>query len=228
MNTSLHQPNPSPTKKLKASKPRITLLDGRELQYHRPREREQSAELLKLLPSSARNKKLEIEIGPGKGEFLARRASKFPQRFFVGIDKLSKRVELTEKKLKRQSPEQNWLILKKDARAFLQKNLNPIEVFHVYQPDPWPKARHHKHRFFRSPDARRWCEALVNGGQLRFSTDHKEYFAEILDIVQSWQNFDLAFVCQKTAIHGEPSSHFEGIFLRQNLPVWKAVFVKKS
>jgi len=218
----------TPPKKLKESKLRIDLWDGRELQYHRPDGEGTTLDLRSFLPEKL-DRPLEVEIGPGKGEYLARRAAQHPERFFVGIDRRADRVELTERKLKRLDGSQdspNWLILREDARSFVKAGLPPIQVFHCYQSDPWPKARHHKHRFFRSPDAKLWAEAIVSGGEYRVSTDHRGYFEEILDIAKSWGFLRLAFAWEKTWRAGEALTHFEGIFLRRREPVYKAVFIK--
>lgn len=225
-------------KKLKATKLRIELLDGRELQYHKPLEKTEPLSLNEIL-SPAQLKNLEIEIGCGKGEFIARRAAEFPERFFVGIDRRMDRFKLTQKKLSRTSPGEsaeakviprptasgkNWLLLMEDARSFLLGGLPPIQTLHVYHPDPWPKARHNKHRFFRSPDAKAWGEAVVKDGLLRVSSDHREYFEEIVDIVKSWQIFSLVGVYKKEHFNSAPRTHFEKIFLRKKEPVFKGVF----
>lgn len=218
-------------KTLKDSKHRIVLHDGRELQYHRPQDPTDSLDLLRFIPKTYQDRPIEVEIGPGKGEFLARRAAHYPDRYFIGIDRRQDRVRLTENKLLRigtpSDSQPNWAILREDARSFLASPLPPIQVLHIYQPDPWPKAKHHKHRLFRSPDAKRWAQAIVTGGELRVSTDHPFYFEEILAIVQSWKLFCDATIIRKTSRTGSAAlTHFEGIFLGQNLPVYKAIFYR--
>lgn len=212
-------------KPLKPNKHRIHLWDGRELHYHPPFKKAESLNLNDLLPAD-RSPTLEVEIGPGKGEFLSRRAQAYSDRFFVGIDRRLDRIDLTQKKLQRMVGGKNWLLIQEDARGFLEAGLPPIQVLHVYHPDPWPKAKHNKHRFFRSPDARRWVDAIVPGGELRLSTDHREYFEEIVDIVATWGVVRPNLVYKKTAPMGEAVTHFEGIFLRKNEPVYKAYYTK--
>lgn len=215
------------TKKLKTSKSRIVLKDGRELQYHVPRvETETLCSLQDNLPPEWKGQSLEVEIGCGKGEYLARRAAANPQTFFVGIDRRHDRFALTEKKLKRLAEGKNWVILEADARLFEMQHIPLLDCLHVYHPDPWPKARHHKHRFFRSPQAKAWSEALKPGAALRFSTDHSEYFEEVLEIVATWPHLKREWVYKKQSHHGEPITHFEKIFLSKNEPVFKALFVR--
>lgn len=233
-------------KKLTAAKHRIQLNDGRELQFHPPFSRAEPLDLKSLIPLECQKLPLEVEIGPGKGEFLAKRAAQFKDRFFLGIDRRKDRIELTHKKLSRiikpgpsaasaiiesqlNSPVlHNWRVVQHDARSFLVAGLPPLSMLHVYHPDPWPKNRHHKNRFFRSPDAKKWTEALITGAQLRLQTDHRDYFEEIIDILQSWSDIgSIAWISQKTHRMGVPMTHFEGIFLRKEEPVYKAVFVRK-
>lgn len=215
-------------KQLKPSKHRIRLLDGRELHFHSPQKTEDSIKLSSLLPKHFDLEAIEVEIGCGKGEFMAQRASVHNERYFVGIDRRKDRFDLTEKKLQRQTTEKNWVLLHCDARQFLDQELPPIQVLHVYHPDPWPKAKQNKHRFFRSPDARAWASAIVVGGQLRVSSDHREYFEEILDILESWEDFSLELVVRKEHYLGDPITHFEKIFLSKKEPVYKAYFKKRS
>ncbi len=225
---------PPEAKSLKVNKHRIELWDGRELQYHRPRQRAEALSLSALIPPERQGQRLEVEIGPGKGEFLADRARHFPDRFFIGIDRRLDRVRLTEKKLQRISPStntiasSNWIILREDARSFLEAGIPPIDGLHLYQPDPWPKARHHKHRFFRSPDARQWAEALKPRAFFAFSTDDRAYFEEMIDIVRTWGFLDLGWAWKKTHLSAIAKTHFEAIFLRQRKAVYKAVFVRSG
>jgi tRNA (guanine-N7-)-methyltransferase len=223
-------------KKLKESKHRIHLDSGIELQYHRPRDRVEPLDLTLTVERNfnlnigSLNKAdskicLEVEIGCGKGEFLSNRAPLNPNTFFVGIDRRKDRFELTEKKVERKGAS-NCLILKEDARSFLSTGLPTIDCLHVYHPDPWPKERHHKHRFFRSPDAKTWALAIKPGGSLSLSTDHKGYYDEIIAIVSSWKIFDRFLIFKKTSDMGPPLTHFESIFLKKNEPVYKAVFFK--
>jgi tRNA (guanine-N(7)-)-methyltransferase len=221
-------PNLAP-KKLKESKHRILLRDGRELQYHQPFHKADVVPLLDRIPAEHRQARFEVEIGCGKGEFIARRAAAHPDRYFVGIDRRSDRVDLTQRKLNRVAETEsgrNWIVLREDARCFLESALPPIQILHIYHPDPWPKSRHHKNRFFRSPDARKWAQAIVQGGQFRLSTDHRGYFEEIMDIVGTWDFLRLETLYVKAPDMGPPLSHFEGIFLRKQEPVYKALLTR--
>jgi tRNA (guanine-N7-)-methyltransferase len=200
----------------------LELKDGRTLFFHRPLPPKNPLDLQSFIESGY--KQLEVEIGAGTGRFLAERAQKYPDRFFIGIDKKKDRIDSTFSKLSR-TGQNNWKLLRTDARNFLDLELPPINTLHVYHPDPWPKKRHHKHRFFRSPDAKHWAQAIVKGGEFRISTDQPDYFEEIIAITESWDFLELELALVKRS--GKAQSRFEEIFLKQNLPVYKAYFKRK-
>jgi tRNA (guanine-N(7)-)-methyltransferase len=199
----------------------VQVRDGRKLAYHRPLEPKHKKNLQSFLPQGFN--KLEIEIGAGSGRFLSTRALKYPQTYFIGIDKKKERIDSSQEKLEKRHLK-NGELLWTDARNFLEDPLPPINILHVYHPDPWPKKKHHKHRFFRSPDAKHWAQAIVPGGELRISTDQADYFEEILAITETWDFLKLNFSLVKRS--GKAQSRFEEIFLSQNLPVYKAYYVK--
>ena len=213
---------------LKESQHRSKLWNGLELQYHiATRSQQLSLDLGAAIPAAFQGTPLEVEIGPGKGEFLARRAARFPERFFIGIDRRLDRVKLTQNKLEKQT-QKNWLILREDACSYDPEKIPAIDVLHLYQPDPWPKFRHHKHRFFRSPEARAFAHAVKDGGEFRLSTDHLGYFLEMLDLIRTWDAFDLITLYEKNWTMSEPMTHFESFFMRQKQPVFKASFRRRT
>lgn len=212
-------------KGLKPAQHKVSLWNGKHLQYHIPnRSQKLFLSLEEQIPQLYRSWPLELEIGPGKGEFIAARAARFPKRFFLGIDRRLDRAELSTKKLKKHEGQNNWLILREDACSFDTAKIPPLSVFHLYQPDPWPKFRHHKHRFFRSPEAKAFAFALKVGGELRVSTDHLGYFIEMVELIKTWDVFDLVSLYEKNHHMSEAMTHFEGLFLKKEETVFKAVF----
>ena len=71
---------------------KVKLKDGRILFFHRPLPPKTPLDLQSFIETGY--EQLEVEIGAGTGRFLAERAQKYPQRFFIGIDK--KKIELTQ------------------------------------------------------------------------------------------------------------------------------------
>jgi tRNA (guanine-N7-)-methyltransferase len=120
---------------------------------------------------------VHIEIGPGKGAFLVQQAQKHPDLNFLGIEWASKCYRYCVDRMQRRRIP-NVRLIRTDARLFLALFIpdESIAAFHVYFPDPWPKTRHHKRRFFCPENLAQLFRCLAPGGEFRTATDHAGYF----------------------------------------------------
>src|SRR5213075_805870 len=90
---------------------------------------------------------VELEIGYGKGTFLTDQAKARPGVNFLGIEWANWFFRYASDRLRRNDC-MNVRMVRAEASFFLQEFVLPetISVLHIYFPDPWPKARHHKRR----------------------------------------------------------------------------------
>lgn len=118
----------------------------------------------------------EVEIGFGKGRYLLHRAESEPGRRFLGIEMAGAYHRLARRRLQRRSLD-NLALIRGEALLVLAAMLPAgfASAVHVYFPDPWPKARHHKRRLFDPETVDLVLGLLRPGGQLFFATDHLEY-----------------------------------------------------
>lgn len=123
---------------------------------------------------------LEVEVGSGKGRFLLEWAAAHPEVGLVGVERARKYFVLAGTRVARRGLS-NVRLVHTTAEDLLFRCLAPASVaaVHIYFPDPWPKKRHHKRRFFRPDNLARVAEVLQPGGLLRIKTDHEEYAALI-------------------------------------------------
>ncbi len=79
------------------------------------------------------------------------------------------------------------------AEVFL-RDLPPrsVDAFHIYFPDPWPKSRHRKRRFFTMETLRTMHEKLRDGGRLYFGTDFFDYYLQAKVLVALHGGFRLS------------------------------------
>ncbi len=124
---------------------------------------------------------IEIEVGCGKGTFLAEAARQQPEVFFVGIEASPSYAAQSEHRLTDRGCT-NAAVVADDGRLFFADTVPPGSVakVHIYHPDPWPKRRHRKRRLFDRQFARLVATALAPGGKLLVATDNTRYFGEIL------------------------------------------------
>jgi tRNA (guanine-N7-)-methyltransferase len=129
---------------------------------------------------------LELEIGSGKGTFLVQEAAARPDTNFFGIEHMKKYAAYAADRCHRAGLD-NVRVLGGDAVAFVRERVPDacVRVVHVYHPDPWPKARHHKRRIVRADFLPELVRILAPGGELRIVTDHPEYAEWIAAVLPS-------------------------------------------
>ena len=121
-----------------------------------------------------------LEIGSGHGDFLVNYATKFPERFCLGIDLITQRIEKSKKKAQRASLD-HCHFLKARAEEFLECQPDDFlwnEIIVLY-PDPWPKKRHHKNRLFQIDFLTLLAKRVTSDAKIHFETDYEEYFDEV-------------------------------------------------
>ena len=127
---------------------------------------------------------VEIEIGPGKGTFLLRRAAERPEVNVLGVEWAPSYAVYVADRAYRAGLE-NIRVLCADAKDLFRTALPDRSVWrvHIYFPDPWPKRRHRFRRLIEAGFLREVRRALQLGGWLGIVTDQEEYFREIRRIV---------------------------------------------
>ena len=81
----------------------------------------------------------------------------------------------------------NIRIFQHDAVEVLDHMLpeQSLDGVHIFFPDPWHKARHHKRRLIQSPFVNRLARHLKPGGYLHLATDWQPYAEQMLDVLSA-------------------------------------------
>lgn len=164
----------------------------------------------------------ELEIGSGKGTFLVQQASQQPDVNYLGIEYAHEFWRYAADRCRRNNLS-NVRLLHYDAKVFVEWFCHDavFHQIHIYFPDPWPKAKHHKRRLVQVPFLEQCHRVLQPGGTVRMVTDHDEYFAWMLDhIGQVPQLFEKApFDRPASAAEGEVvGTNFERKYRREGRP----------
>jgi tRNA (guanine-N7-)-methyltransferase len=133
---------------------------------------------------------VELEVGSGKGLFLANAATKHPDRRFFGIELAKKYAKRAAERVAKRGLN-NVKILPDDARKFLHE-FTPaasLSAVHIYFPDPWWKKRHRKRRVFCEEFVCDVARVLKPGGDFHIVTDVEEYFGVMLALMSEHPEF---------------------------------------
>ncbi|MFT3992124.1 MAG: tRNA (guanosine(46)-N7)-methyltransferase TrmB [Luteolibacter sp.] len=134
---------------------------------------------------------LEVDLGCGDGAFLMGMAREFPDRDFLGVERLLGRVRKVCKKLTRQKLD-NARVLRLESRYTVEWLLpkQSVSRLHLLCPDPWPKFKHHRRRIVQQEFLEAVYQSLLPGGEFLFMTDHEEYFEWAVEKVAAFGKFE--------------------------------------
>ena len=172
---------------------------------------------------------LEVEVGSGKGLFLASASRAQPDRNFLGIEVAQKYARHAAARLAREQSG-NALIVRGDALQLFHDSLpnSSLAAVHVYFPDPWWKKRHKKRRVMNEQMLRDIERTLLPGGSLHFWTDVEEYFATTLEVIASVTTLEGPLAVRERAPEHDLDyrTHFERRTRLHEDPVYRAEFRK--
>ena len=157
------------------------------------KDREKIQEIIK----ENEGKKVYLEIGMGKGDFITALSQLDKDNIYIGIEVSPPVLALAIKKLKRYEEENNTRLdnlyfMSFDAIELSEMFLeNQIEKIYLNFSDPWPKKKHAKRRLTSSKFLDEYKKVLKENGQIEFKTDNRGIIEYSL---VSMQNYGLKFI----------------------------------
>ena len=147
---------------------------------------EWAPQTLDLAQAFGREAPRVLEIGFGMGETTTAIAAALPGTDFLGVEVYpagagSLMIRVQDAALT------NVRIIQHDAVDVLRDAIAPasLDGVHVYFPDPWPKARHHKRRLIQPPFVGLAASRLKPGGYLHCATDWEHYAVQMLSVLSA-------------------------------------------
>ena len=172
---------------------------------------------------------VEIEIGIGKGRFVLKEATERPDVNFLALEWSLRRLRVAKDRAAKRGLT-NVRFHRADARHVVTELVPEASVsrLHVYCPDPWPKKRHHKRRFFSREMVPHVERILAPGGFLHVSTDFLEYFEEIRAVLGEHTGLleatDPLFPC----LPSEGRTNYELKYLAAGRVIHRATYVRPA
>ncbi len=120
-------------------------------------------------------RKIALEIGCGKGKFIAEHAASDNTTAYIGVDFYSSVLIKALKKDSEQLPNLRFLWM--DARDLTEVfDEGEVDIIYLNFSDPWPKDRHAKRRLTAPGFLSKWQSLLAPDGRLEFKTDNMPLF----------------------------------------------------
>ena len=123
---------------------------------------------------------LELEIGPGKDDFVVGAAQERPEANFLAIERLRERVGKLCGKIRRAGVT-NVRVFFGDVRFVVARLLRAgqLRAVYVHHPDPYLKRRHARRRLFQPDFTALLADRMAPGAILNVSTDVRPYAEQI-------------------------------------------------
>lgn len=158
----------------------------------------QDKDMLQEVLSKKENKgkKIYLEIGMGKGDFISGLASLDLDNIYIGVEISMSVLATAIKKIKAYEEEKN---IKLDNLYFMSFDAikleeyfekGQVEKLYLNFSDPWPKKKHAKRRLTYKDFLEKYKNVLKENGVIEFKTDNRLLFEFSL---VSMQNFGMTF-----------------------------------
>ncbi|TFH05532.1 MAG: tRNA (guanosine(46)-N7)-methyltransferase TrmB [Spirochaetales bacterium] len=180
-------------------------------------------ELGALFPDSTRP--LILEIGFGMGDATAELAAAMPATNFLGVEVHKPGVGkllgmISERGLT------NIRIINHDAMEVLEQMIpsGSLDGIHLFFPDPWQKARHHKRRFVRPGITRILADRLRIDGYFYMVTDWGEYAVSALETLSQTPGLTNSHEAFASPQPWRPTTAFERKGMAAERPIREILF----
>lgn len=169
-----------------------------------------------------------LEIGFGMGETSAAIAATLPEKNFLGVEVHTPGVG-SLLKLIGEKGLTNMRLIQHDAFEVVTHMIAPgsLAGVHVFFPDPWHKARHHKRRLIQPPFVALLASRLAPGGYLHCATDWQEYAEQMLEVLSAEPTLANTAPDYAPRPDYRPVTKFENRGLKLGHGVWDLVFSKR-
>lgn len=147
---------------------------------------------------------MHIELGCGKGQFIANLGVRNPDINFIGVDLIDTMLGLAKRNVEEVYASENRdidnVILTRcnieQILTMMDEN-DQVERIYINFCNPWPRGKHHKKRLTHTRQLELYKTFLKPGGEIRFKTDDDNLFSDSLNYFEKagfeiiWKTYDL-------------------------------------
>ncbi len=182
----------------------------------------------------ARRQPIHLELGCGKGLFIAGLAPQNPQINYMGIDLKDTVLAPAKRNIEQafltvnKEPD-NVVLMAQDIEQILtvMNSEDIVERIYINFCNPWPKPKHNKRRLTYPRQLENYKKFLAKDGEIHFKTDDDALFADTLGYLEEC---GFAVISKTYDLHAEDCSEnvmteHEKMFLERGIKI-KALTAK--
>lgn len=179
-------------------------------------------------------KPIHIELGCGKGKFIANLAIKNKDINFIGIDLIDTMLGLAKRNVEEVYNSNNMeidniILTRCNIEQILQimDEHDEVERIYINFCNPWPRGKHHKKRLTHLRQLELYKTFLKYGGEIRFKTDDDNLYFDSLNYFEEagfkiiWKTENL----HEENIEENIVTEHEEMFSKQGIKI-KAIIAK--
>lgn len=169
---------------------------------------------------------LHVEIGSGKGQYVIEMAKKYPNKLFVGVERMPLIGAYILRELSL-NPLKNVCVIIDHAQEISEWfEPNEIDVIHLNFSDPWPKKAHVKRRLTYPGYLEIYQKLLSKQGELHLKTDNEQFFEySTLSLSQfgaTCRDFSVNF--RRETNDFDALTEYEQRFMSKGQPIYRSVW----
>lgn len=132
---------------------------------------------------------LHLEIGCGKGSFIAKLASIHPENNYIAADMIEAMLGLSKRNIEKEYQENekeinNLYLIRMNAERILDvfDENDTVQRIYINFCNPWPRGKHKKRRLTHTRQLENYKKFIdKENGEIYFKTDDDELFEESLE-----------------------------------------------
>lgn len=184
-----------------------------------------------------RQNPLYLELGCGKGNFIAEHAALHPEINYLAIDIKSEVLWDTMKHIQAEFESagreiDNVKIMSHDIERIhlMLDHTDVIERIYINFCNPWPKDSYKKHRLTHTRQLMQYREFLAENGEIWFKTDDDNLFEESLTYFaeSGFEPVYLTYDLHASGFEGNVQTEHEKLFSAQGIPIKFTIMRKKA
>ena len=151
---------------------------------------------------------IQLELGCGKGNFIAKLASRNQNVNYVAVDLIDAMLGLAKRNIEREYKEKdlktdNIRIIRYDIERILNIMSKEDEIDRIYINfcNPWPRPKHRKKRLTHSKQLELYKTFLKDNGEIYFKTDDIDLFN---DSIKYFEESGFEIKNRTYDLHNEP------------------------